>query len=117
MRKLFEADEVRTWLREAFEAGYKLAMGPLVPRDMAFQKKTLAKLQAIAPEVIDQGIEVRRYLTSDEHKLREHRIRHAARLVGKDEEHAISMILDGSSEEEKILGDTVDRILEGRVRK
>jgi len=84
---------------------------------MAFQKKTLAKLQEIAPEVMDKGIEVPRYFTSEEHKLREHRIRHAARLVGKDEEHAISMILDGYSEEETILGDTVDRILEGRVRK
>jgi ribosomal protein S4 len=117
MRKFFEADEVRTWLHEAFEAGYKQAMGPLVPRDMAFQKKTLAKLQTIAPEVMDKGIEAWRYLTSEEHELREHRIRRAARLVGKDEEHAVSMILDGSSEEETVLGDTVDRILERRVRK
>jgi len=42
---------------------------------------------------------------------REEQIRRAARKVGKDEEHAVSMILGGSFEEETILGDTVDRIL------
>jgi hypothetical protein len=47
--------------------------------------------------------------------MEERRIRRAARKVGEDEEHAVSMILVGSFGEEAILGDTVDRILNRRT--